>query len=157
MSNFDEFWSRYPGKKVSKPKCQEKYNKLSDAEHKEIMLAIDAQCRYRAELKKSGTWMENWCNTQTFINQSRQYDEIPSIAEHREKIVGDMCCINGCDKEVMGKRFATCIDHFSHDSKGRIRGNLSLVDELRKAYDPTIAGRPKTGVQALRWALERIK
>ena len=40
MNNFDEFWAKYPGKKVAKPKCKLKYDKLSDDEHKKVMLAI---------------------------------------------------------------------------------------------------------------------
>jgi len=33
VTNFTEFWMAYPGKKVAKPKCQQKYDKLSDAEY----------------------------------------------------------------------------------------------------------------------------
>jgi len=91
MTNFDAFWQAYPGKKVAKPKCKDKYDKLSDDEHKEVMLAIQAQVRYRACLEKTGTWIENWVNSQTFINQSRWYDEIPSHSALKEKSEAKKC------------------------------------------------------------------
>jgi len=156
MDKFSEFWARYPGKKIAKLKCRDKYDKLPEDEHKKIMLAIDAQLRYRTAAKKTGEFVPEWCNTQTFINQSRWYDEIESHAELKEKQNLNICCMPDCNLEVMGSRFATCMNHFSHHADGRLRDAMNLVPELRKAYNPKIAAAPKHGVEALRWALSRV-
>ena len=136
MNNFDEFWRAYPGKKVAKPKCKEKYDKLSEEEHKEVMLGIQAQLRFRIEAKKSGEFMAEWCNSQTFINQQRWYDEIGSHAELKEKRAEKECCIQGCSEPVHAQadRKQYCYHHYSYDPSGKLRNDLILVDVLRKHY-----------------------
>jgi len=164
MSNFIAFWSAYPNRK-GKGAAEKKYQKITQEEHTAILLAIDAQKRYRVAAKKTGEFMPEWCMPATWLNQQRWLDEIPSHAEIKEKQNLNICCIPDCNTQVYGKRFATCEYHYQHNEKGRLRQaqhkrtkiEMNLVGEVRAAYDPNIAGRPKSGPEALRWALERMK
>jgi len=136
MNNFDEFWRDYPGRKVAKPKCKEKYDKLTDEEHKEVILGIQAQIRYRSEAHNAREFVPEWCNSQTFINQQRWYDEIGSHAELKEKAIQRQCSIEGCSEPVhtpKGKN-QYCYRHYSFDSKGNLRDELLLVEQLRDYY-----------------------
>lgn len=138
MTNFTEFWAAYPGKRVSKPKCEEKYNKFSDDEHKAIMLAIQAQARYRAAAANTGEFVANWCNSQTFLNQSRWYDEVPSHSALKERAAAKICCVEGCDAPIhapsdkLGSQY--CAYHYSVDASGKLREGMRLVPELRRHY-----------------------
>ena len=138
MTNFTEFWIAFPGKKVAKPKCQQKYDKLSDDEHKQVMLAIQGQSRYRQAAAKSGEWIADWVNSQTFINQSRWYDEIPSHSALQERAAAKLCVVEGCTEPVhaptdkLGSKY--CIYHYSVDASGKLRDNMRLVPELRHHY-----------------------
>jgi len=136
MTNFTEFWMAYPGKRVSKPKCEEKYSKLSDDEHKKVMLAIQGQVRYRMVAEKAGEFVACWCNSQTFINQSRWYDEIPSHAALHERAAAKLCAVEGCSEPVHAPKDAKqyCLHHYSYDAENRLRGGLRLVPELRQYY-----------------------
>jgi hypothetical protein len=177
MNNFDEFWRAYPGKKVAKPKCKEKYDKLSEEEHKEVMLGIQAQLRYRVEAKKSGEFMAEWCNSQTFINQQRWYDEIGSHAELKEKRAEKECCIQGCSEpvyapngEVDMEGGRACEYHLVFTPKGKLRAKksqkdkensvLNVVDLLRKHYaeHTEIHGlRGKAALNFMREAIGKMK
>jgi len=136
VTNFTEFWMTYPGKRVAKPKCQEKYDKLTDEEHKEVMLAIQAQVRYRAAAAKTGEFVATWCNSQTFINQSRWYDEVPSHSALKERADAKLCIVQGCSEPVHAPKEARayCLHHFCYDASNRLRGGLRLVPELREYY-----------------------
>jgi len=136
VTNFDEFWAKYPGKKVAKPKCKLKYDKLSDDEHKKVMLAIQAQSRYRAAAAKQNEFVAEWCNTQTFINQQRWYDEIESHAELKEKVAVKKChCGNElpCEKHFypandLGRQML--IDRW--ETLGKPKTQQECIEALRK-------------------------
>ena len=162
LNNFDEFWRAYPGKKVARPKCKEKYDKLTEDEHKEVMLGIQAQLRYRVEAKKAGEFMPEWCNTQTFINQQRWYDEIGSHAELKEKRVEKECCIQGCSEPVHAPtdKRQYCYHHYSHDSSGKLRSDLILVDSLRNHYAEHTEihnFRGKAALKFMRYSISKMK
>jgi len=139
MNNFDEFWAKYPGKKVAKPKCKLKYDKLSDDEHKKVMLAIQAQSRYRAAAAKQNEFVAEWCNTQTFINQQRWYDEIESHAELKEKSEAKKChCGNDwpCEKHYYDTikstdwRWKALNEHWQ--ALGKPKTQRECIEALRK-------------------------
>lgn len=157
MSNFQEFWARYPGKKVAKPNCEKKYEKLSDEEHKKVMLAISAQIRYRADAKQTGEFVPEWCNSQTFINQSRWYDEIPSHADLAEKREAKICCVPDCCHKTIGPRFVTCDYHFEFTEKGYLRETMSLVTDLRKHWQEHPEIHHLRGIDAIRYAQNKAR
>jgi len=162
MTNFDEFWRAYPGKKVAKPKCKEKYDKLSDEDHKEVMLGIQAQLRYRVEAKRSGNPVfEGWCNSQTFINQQRWYDEIGSHSELKEKAPSKICIVDGCREPVHAPKDAKqyCCHHYCYDESGRLRSNLGLVKEMRayyKEHKEIHNLRGEAAIKFIKWAIKGI-
>jgi len=177
LNNFDEFWRAYPGKKVARPKCKEKYDKLTEEEHKEVMLGIQAQLRFRVEAKKSGEFMAEWCNSQTFINQQRWYDEIGSHAELKEKRVEKECCIQGCSEpvhapngEIANDGGGACFYHLQFTPKGKLRakkskadkelGRLNTVDLLRKHYaeHPEIHNlRGEAALKFMKYSIGKMK
>ena len=157
MTNFDEFWACYPGKKVARPKCKLKYDKLSDDEHKAVMLAIEAQSRYRVAAKKSGEFVAEWCNTQTFINQERWYDEIESHHELQQRAEAKICCIPDCQQPTIGNRFAVCEHHYQFDTAGRLRGNMKLVHELREHYAKHEEIHGLRGKEAINYVKQAIR
>ena len=90
MSNFDEFWQNYPNRK-GKGAAAKKYEKIDDETHKSILLAIEAQKRYRNLAKKTGEFMPEWCMPVTWLNQQRWLDEIPSHAETLDRKLAKKC------------------------------------------------------------------
>lgn len=85
---FDEFWAGYPVKKGkgAARKAYEKALKGNDKRelHKDILLAIEAQKRYRNEAQSAGEFIPQWKHPATWINQECWYDEIKSHAELRQ-------------------------------------------------------------------------
>jgi len=90
MDKFSEFWSSYPNRK-GKGAAAKKYEKIDADTHKTILLAIEAQKRYRAAAKKTGEFMPEWCMPATWLNQQRWLDEIESHAELKEKKASKVC------------------------------------------------------------------
>ncbi len=72
--DFDIFWSKYPNK-VAKPKCKDKFLKLSDKDIETIFSTIDLFIEYKPfdEYKHP--------NPYTYLNQQRWLDEIPPKSE----------------------------------------------------------------------------
>jgi hypothetical protein len=135
---------------------------VSEEEHKEVMLGIQAQLRYRVEAKKSGEFMAEWCNSQTFINQQRWYDEIGSHAELKEKRAEKECCIQGCSEPVHAQadRKQYCYHHYSYEPSGKLRNDLILVEVLRTHYaeHTEIHGlRGKAALNFMRDAIGKMK
>ena len=159
MTNFDEFWARYPGKKVAKPKCRDKYEKLDDETHKRILLAIEAQGRYRHQAKRSGDFMADWCNSQTFINQERWDDEIGSTVELKEKAESRICSVEGCTEAVHAPKAAGqwCYHHVSYDAYNRLRPTCILVPEIRQHYQDHQELHNLRGEAALKFCRAKIR
>jgi len=143
MTKFEEFWAAYPNKK-GKGAAQKRYEKIDAETHKQIMLAIGAQQRYRTAAAKTGEWLPQWCMPSTWLTQSRWLDEIPSHSALREKADTKICCIDDCHSQTMGNRFPVCEHHHQFTKGGRLRGCLGLVDDLRNRY----ASKPE--IQGLR-------
>lgn len=100
MSNFDEFWQAYPNRK-GKGAAAKKYEKIDDETHKAILLAIEAQKRYRTAAAKTGEFMPEWCMPATWLNQQRWLDEIASHADLAEKAESKKChCGNDWPCEI---------------------------------------------------------
>lgn len=97
---FDEFWKAYPNRK-GKGAAAKKYEKIDADTHKQILLAIEAQKKYRLAARTTGEFMPDWCMPITWLNQQRWLDEIPSHAALKEKAESKKChCGAGfpCDK-----------------------------------------------------------
>jgi len=111
---FDRFWQAYPHKrsKGAAEKAWEKVFKDVDYDDmfKEIMLAIDAQKRYRKDAAKSGTFIPQWKHPSTWLNQKAYLDEIPSTMEIKSQVLA-VCKTEGCERQVLGPRFDVCHDH----------------------------------------------
>ena len=133
MSNFDEFWKAYPNRK-GKGAAAKKYEKIDDETHKSILLAIEAQKRYRAAAAKTGEFMPEWCMPATWIFQQRWLDEIGSHSELKERVSRGTCSIPDCNAEVLGSRFHECEHHYQFDTDGRLKSSMRLVPELRNHY-----------------------
>ena len=132
MTNFDEFWQAYPNRK-GKGAAAKKYEKIDDETHKSILLAIEAQKRYRAAAAKTGEFMPEWCMPATWIFQQRWLDEIGSHADLKEKSDAKKC---QCGKEW------PCEKHFYDTLRDDWRWNL-INQEWRRL------GKPKTQAECI--------
>ena len=136
MTNFDAFWQAYPNRK-GKGAAAKKYEKIDDETHKSILLAIEAQKRYRAAAAKTGEFVPEWCMPATWLNQQRWLDEIASHADLKEKSESKKChCGNDWP----------CEKHFYDNLRDDWRWNL-INQEWRRL------GKPKTQqecIEALR-------
>ena len=112
MTPFVEFWQAYPGTKQNKNKCMEKYKKFTPDQHTQIMLAIDAQKRWRREAEKTtGAFVKAWRLPYTWLNQSGWEDENPygSMSEMKEKQKERLCkCGNAMPCETHFYNDQTC-------------------------------------------------
>ena len=136
MNNFDAFWQAYPNRK-GKGAAAKKYEKIDDDTHKAILLAIDAQKRFRVAAAKTGEFVPEWCMPATWLNQQRWLDEIASHADLKEKSESKKChCGNDWP----------CEKHFYDNLRDDWRWNL-INQEWRRL------GKPKTQqecIEALR-------
>jgi hypothetical protein len=161
MSKFDEFWRAYPNRK-GKGAAAKKYEKIDDSTHKQILLAIEAQKKYRAAAAKTGEFLPEWCMPATWLNQQRWLDEIASHAELKEKAASKICIIQGCSEPVHAEKDAKqyCYHHYSYDERGKLRGGLILVDKLRQHYleHPEIHElRGKAAFKFMKYAIGKMK
>lgn len=127
MTAFDEFWQIYPNRK-GKGAATKKYEKIDIDTHKIILLAIEAQKKYRMAAAKTGEWMAPWCMPVTFLSQQRWLDEIPSHAELKEKAEAKKC---HCGEPL------PCARHFYDGIKNDWRKELIVTEWNR-------LGCPKT-------------
>lgn len=109
--SFDDWYTHYP-KKVGKGAAIKAWDKLKpDAElEKKMILALDAQKRYRKEAKQAGEFVPDWCGPAVWLNQMRWLDEIGSHAELKENIEAKFC---ECGKPVHGPKFDKCTNCFA--------------------------------------------
>jgi len=155
MTKFEEFWAAYPNKK-GKGAAQKRYEKIDAETHKQIMLAIEAQKRYRAAAAKTGEWLPSWCMPSTWLSQSRHLDEIPSHAALKEKQDAKICSIDGCHSPCLGGRFQVCEHHYQFSPSGRLLGHLGLVNELRAHYGSNQSIQGMVGREALAFIRRKI-
>jgi len=158
--NFDTFWSVYPNKK-GKGAARKAFEKVMDgndeeALFKDIMLALEAQKKYRNEARSSGEFMPPWKHPSTWLNQECWQDEIDSHADLKQRAVLSQCLVEGCMSEVHGSRFQYCGHHLEFDEKDHLRDVL-MAPELRKYYNdhPEIQGLK--GDEAIKWMKVKIK
>lgn len=152
---FDEFWQAYPNRK-GKGAAIKKYEKVDADTHKAILLAIEAQKKYRVAAAKTGEWMADWCMPATWLHQQRHLDEIPSHSALKEKQDAKICCIEGCSDATMGPRFVTCDHHFQYSREGLLLPYLGLVPELRAHYLNTPRIKGLKGSDALKYIKLKI-
>ena len=88
-----EDWYRYFPNKVSVGAAEKAFEKLDpdDELTKQMILALQAQIRYRAECKKTGVFHPNWKGPGPWITQKCWRDEIGSHAELKEKSEARKC------------------------------------------------------------------
>ena len=157
MNNFDQFWQAYPNRK-GKGAASKKYEKIDAETHKIIMLAIDAQKRYRVEAKKTGEFMPEWCMPATWLNQTRWLDEVGSVSELKEKQVHRECAVDGCKAPVHAQRAGPyCYHHYSFDASNRLRTGCVLVPEIRKHYSEHKELHDLRGEAALKFCRAKIR
>jgi len=147
MNSFDAFWQAYPNRK-GKGAAAKKYEKIDDATHKAILLAIDAQKRHRTLAKKTGEFMPEWCMPVTWLNQQRWLDEIPSHQTLDRKPAKKCHCGENwpCEKHyyenVKDWKYYKLKEHWEAMGKPRTQreciealakaGKLNLLEKLRK-------------------------
>ena len=73
---FNIFWSKYPNK-VAKDKCKDKFVSLSQTDIDKILTTLDGYLLYKP--------FEDYRhpNPETYINQKRWNDEIPTVVKHK--------------------------------------------------------------------------
>jgi len=79
-SLFDSFWIKYP-KKIAKEKCRAKFNKLSTSDKDKILSTLDAYVKYKPFKDYTHP------NPETYLNQERWKDEVPTIETEQQTIV----------------------------------------------------------------------
>jgi len=79
-SLFNSFWSKYP-KKIAKEKCRAKFNKLSTSDKDKILSTLDAYVKYKPFKDYTHP------NPETYLNQERWKDEVPTIETEQQTIV----------------------------------------------------------------------
>ena len=137
MTPFEEFWQAWPGKRIARSKCEKKYAKITDEEHKAIMLALPAQVRYRLAQERAGQFTPEWVHPYTFLNQERWTDEFETPTSELRQIAQSKVCIH-CDNPVHGSKFDVCEHHFSFNPDGTMRADTRKdgfpVTQMRNAY-----------------------
>jgi len=157
LVRFERFYKVYPHKTArgSAEGAWESLDPDDDLTIK-IILAVEAQIRYRSDAKKADQWMPRWKGPGPWLRQKCWLDEVGSHAELKEKQEAKYCCIDGCHSRTMGSRFPVCEHHHQFTKAGRLRGCLGLVDELRNRYasDQSIQGL--RGREALTYIKRKI-
>ena len=107
---FDRFWATYP-RRVGKGAALKSWEKLNPDDNltQEILLAIQAQIRWKHEAKKTGEFVPDWCHPATWLNQQRYLDELGSYVELREKHPANECAAEGCKNQAL--KTGLCEDH----------------------------------------------
>lgn len=154
---FEKFYKVFPHK-TAKGSAETAWEKLdpSDELTEKMILAVEAQVRYRAEAKRTGQWMPQWKGPGPWLRAKCYLDEIGSHAELKEKQAAKYCCIEGCNLFTMGHRFPVCEYHFQFTKAGRLRGYLGLVDELRGRYATDTSIQGLVGRDALAFIRRKI-
>lgn len=113
---FEQFWNVYPHC-VSKGSAIKSFEKVITEHGEEILpkllLAIQAQVRYRNEAKSLDQFMPNWKMPATWLNQQCWLDEIPSHAKLKEVLNQKKCSFDDCERSTMGDRFDVCDKHYA--------------------------------------------
>ena len=134
MSNFDTFYAAYPNKQA-KDRCRKYYEKISQQEHQEIMLALEAHKRWRSEMHKAGKFVAEWCNSATWIYQKRYRDEIPiSHSELKESIQRQKCAKEGCEETAL--KTGLCLEHEAKREDWKTQLLRTRFKELGIEKDP---------------------
>lgn len=79
-SLFDSFWIKYP-KKIAKEKCRAKFNKLSTSDKDKILSTLDTYVKYKPFKDYTHP------NPETYLNQERWKDEVPTVETKQQTIV----------------------------------------------------------------------
>ena len=157
---FDQFWRAYP-RRVGKGAAEKAFDKLkvNDGLLKDMLLALEAQKRYRLAAKNSGEFIPDWCHPSTWLNQQRWLDEIPSHAELKERRARKECIVEGCSEPIHAEKDAKqyCYHHYSFDSSGSLRGGLLLVEQLRTYYREHKEIHDLRGQAALKYVRYKIR
>lgn len=134
--SFDLFWESYPTKK-GKGAARTAYEKAmkgndKDELHKDIMLAIEAQKRYRTEAKSTGEFIPQWKHPSTWLNQECWSDEIPSHAELKNSQPPEICTKDGCSDFTIGPKFSLCAYH-QHENQPPNPNGVTIHDMRENA------------------------
>ena len=155
-----ESWYKYFPKKASRGDGEKAWETLDPDDNltQQMILAIQAQIRYRSAQRKAGDWNDKfWKAAGPWIRQKCWLDEIGSHAELKEKAESKICCIDGCQDPVLGSRFIHCEHHYQFTRQGRLRDRLTLVPEIRKYYANHPEIRGLTGRKALDMIIRKAR
>ena len=156
-ARFERFYKVYPHK-TARGSAEGAWETLDpdDALTDKIVLAVNAQIRYRAECKRTDQWMPRWKGPGPWLRAKCWLDEIGSHAELKEKQEAKYCCIEGCHALTMGSRFPVCEHHYQFSASGRLLGHLGLVNELRAHYGSNQSIQGMVGRDALTFIRRKI-
>lgn len=90
-----------------------------------LLVAVEAESRYRQQRKESRQFLPDWCNGTTWINQQRWTAEFVDIPVSRLKEQEDRVC--PCGEPIIGQLFTLCSLCYS-------KKHGALMPELREAY-----------------------
>lgn len=117
---FERFWAAYPNRKSkgAAGRAFEKVMKNVDPQEltKEIILAIDAQKRYRRHAEKNGEFLPNWKYPGTWLNAEAWLDEIPSISDSSQNKTNQITKLCQCGLPVHGPEYSKCDYCYSRDA-----------------------------------------
>ena len=155
---FEQFWGVYPNKKGkgAARKAWEKATAGNDesAMLTDVLLALEAQKRYRIEAKSLGEFIPEWKHPSTWLNQECWLDEIGSHAELKQRHELQTC--KHCSEPVHGPRFDVCSHHLEFTPDGRLNGVL-MADELRAYYNQNPEIKTMNHHQAALWMKQKIR
>ena len=98
---FDRFYQAYP-RKVSVGAARKAWEKIDpdDDLALKIILAVDAQKRWRKREKENNTFVPEWKHPATWLNQKCWLDEIPSASQEQERKTEVRHC-QKCDRTAV--------------------------------------------------------
>lgn len=140
---FDRFWQAYPNKKAkgAAKKSWDKSN-FDDDQALKIILAIDAQKKWRKREREDNRFVPEWKHPATWLNQQCWLDEIPSAMASR-KADGRQCIDCGERAAVYVGEGGYCARHYRDrflDDRGKVYevckriGMQKRTDETNQEY-----------------------
>jgi len=119
-ARFDKFYQAYPNKK-SKGDALKAWEKLEpdDDLTEKMILAIQAQSRYRREALNSKEFLPDWKLPATWLRAMCWEDEIESHSALKEKQAAEYC---QCGREATHRTYhPVCTDCWYHENRDETR------------------------------------
>lgn len=133
-TNFDTFWGEYP-KKSGKGGARSSYEKQEKAHGDKqdflriVLVAVQAQKRWRQQQKGVGVFIPEWKVPTTWLNQECWCDEVQINEKPKSAGISAQC--SKCNNPVHdgGERFTLCTEHEAWQT------GKSLVEEMTAMYN----------------------